>query len=179
MIAATCAPGEFCSDVPANIAFGLIAAVMVFCAIRVVTTRNVIHAALYLVGVLAGVGAQYLVLQAEFLAMTQFLVYVGAIVVLLLFGVMLTKAKLGVSDDLDNDQGPIAAIVALITTIVIAGSVVATFSDDTLAFRTGSGVGNTESVSDSVFSTYLIPFEVVSVLLLAALIGAIVVARKD
>lgn len=179
MLAASCAPGEFCSDVPANIAFGLIAAIMVVCAIRVVTTRNVIHAALYLVGVLGGIGAQYLVLQAEFLAMTQFLVYIGAIVVLLLFGVMLTKAQLGRSDDLDNNQRPLAAVVALIATIVVAGSVIATFGDDEVLFRSGSGVGNTESVSDAVFSTYLIPFEVVSVLLLAALIGAIVVARKD
>lgn len=179
MLAAECATGKFCSDVPANIAFGLIAALMVICAIRVVTTKNVVHAALYLVGVLAGVGAQYLVLQAEFVAMTQFLVYIGAIVVLLLFGVMLTRARLGVSDDLNNSQGPVAALVALLTAVVIGGAVIATFGTDELAFGVGSGAGNTESVSDSIFSTYLVPFEVVSVLLLAALIGAIVVARRD
>ena len=91
-------------DVPANIAFGVVAVVMIFAAIRVVTTKNVVHAALYLVVVLAGVGINYLLLQAEFVAITQFLVYIGAIVVLFLFGIMLTRAPLGISDDLDNNQ---------------------------------------------------------------------------
>ena len=90
--------------VPANIAFGIGAAFMVFSAIKVVTTKNVVHAALYLVLVLAGVGLNYLLLQAEFVAITQFLVYIGAIVVLFLFGIMLTRAPLGISDDLDNHK---------------------------------------------------------------------------
>ena len=66
-----------------------------FGGIRVVTTKNVVHAALYLVVVLAGVAAQYVLLAAEFVASAQVLVYIGAIIVLLLFGVMLTRAKIG------------------------------------------------------------------------------------
>ena len=77
-----------------NIAFGLIAAVIVLAALRVVTTSNIVHAALYLVIVLAGVAAQYFLLGAEFVATTQILVYIGAIVVLFLFGIMLTRAPL-------------------------------------------------------------------------------------
>ena len=85
-----------------NIAFYVIAALMVFAAIRVVTCKNVVHAALWLVLVLAGVAAQFIVLAAEFVAITQILVYLGAIVVLFLFGIMLTRAKSGRDENLDG-----------------------------------------------------------------------------
>ena len=78
-------------SVPVNIVFGFIAALMLYGAVRVVTTENVVHAALWLVVVLAGMGGLYILLQAEFVAVTQFMVYIGAIVVLILFGVMLTR----------------------------------------------------------------------------------------
>jgi NADH-quinone oxidoreductase subunit J len=173
------AAGEFTGSVPTNIAFGIVAAMMIFAAIRVVTTRNVVHAALYLVVVLAGVGIDFLLLQAEFVAITQFLVYIGAIVVLFLFGIMLTRAPLGTSDDLDNRrQRPIAVLTALVLLAVLAYTLIKTWSDDKIPFRL-SAAHNTQQISDSIFSTYLIPFEAVSVLLLAALIGAIVLARRD
>jgi NADH-quinone oxidoreductase subunit J len=78
-----------------HIAFGVIAAIVIFGALRVVTTNNVVHAALYLVLVLAGAGASFLLLGAEFVGITQILVYIGAIVVLFLFGIMLTRAPIG------------------------------------------------------------------------------------
>lgn len=178
-MAALLAADGFTGAVPTNIAFGIVAAMMIFAALRVVTTRNVVHAALYLVLVLGGVGIQYLLLQAEFVAITQFLVYVGAIIVLFLFGIMLTRAPLGVSDDLDNrsQRGP-AALVGLLLLGVLSFALIKTWSDDKVPFRL-STANNTTQISDSIFSTYLIPFEVVSVMLLAALIGAIVLARKD
>jgi NADH-quinone oxidoreductase subunit J len=177
--AAAAASGEFSGAVPANIAFGIVATMMVVAAIRVVTTKNVVHAALYLVVVLAGVGVNYLLLQAEFVAITQFLVYIGAIVVLFLFGTMLTKAPLGVSDDLDNrKQRGIAVLTAVVLFAVLGYSVVKTWTDTKVPFKL-SAAENTRQISDSIFSTYLIPFEAISVLLLAALIGAIVLARKD
>ena len=81
-------------NVAMNVGFGMIAAMMIFFALNVVTTKNVVHAALSLVMVLAGAAAQYLLLAAEFVAVTQVLVYVGAVMVLFLFGVMLTRARL-------------------------------------------------------------------------------------
>ena len=75
---------------------------MVFGALRVVTTSNVVHSALWLVCVLAGAAAQYLLVYAEFVAVTQILVYVGAVMVLFLFGVMLTRARVGREPDLNN-----------------------------------------------------------------------------
>ena len=97
-----------------TIGFGLIAAVMVLCAINVVASKNVVRAALSLVLVMAGAAAQYILLAAEFVAVTQVLVYIGAVMVLILFGVMLTRAKLGVELDLDNRNAAIAAPVALL-----------------------------------------------------------------
>ena len=78
-----------------NIFFGIMAAIMIWAALRVVTTKNVVHAALWLVVVLAGVAGQFLLLGAEFVGVTQILVYVGAVVVLFLFGIMLTRASMG------------------------------------------------------------------------------------
>ena len=96
-----------------NIAFGIIAAAMAIGAIRVVTTNNVVHAALWLVVVLGGAAAQYILLAAEFVAVTQVLIYIGAVIVLFLFGTMLTRARIGRADDLNNPQWPIALVVAL------------------------------------------------------------------
>ena len=169
-------------DTPAGIAFALIAIVMVIAAVRVVTTRNVVHAALWLMIVLGGNGLLYLLLQAEFVAMTQFLVYLGAIVVLFLFGIMLTRAPLGRSDDLDNDQRWMGVAVSLILLVVIGYSLIKTYSDDKLTFGAVRNAGTnaqTQDLATSIFVDYLVPFEVVSVLLLAALIGAIVLARRD
>ena len=167
-----------------NIFFYLIAAVIVYSGIRVVTSNNVVHAALHLVAVLASVAAQYVLLAAEFVAATQVLVYIGAIVVLFLFGIMLTRAKLGADQDLTHKHWIGGAVTALLLFAVLAYALIdeygwtrtAMTADPRIATVNGS---NTATVSDSIFSTYLVPFEVVSVLLLAALVGAIVLARKD
>jgi uncharacterized MnhB-related membrane protein len=106
-------------DVPANVVFAVMAVFMIAAAIRVVTTKNIVHAALWLVIVLGGVGINYLLLQAEFVAITQFLVYLGAIIVLFLFGIMLTRAPLGVSDDLDNNQRWIGLGAAALLLVVV------------------------------------------------------------
>jgi NADH-quinone oxidoreductase subunit J len=159
-----------------NVAFGIIAAAMGIGAIRVVTTQNVVHAALYLVVVLGGVGMNFILLGAEFTAVTQLIVYIGAVVVLFLFGIFLTRAPIGRSADLDNDQ----RWLALLTSLLLLGVLVFVLDDafgsqklDIQQPQTSAEVGN------SIFQTFVIPFEVVSVLLLAALIGAIVIARRD
>jgi len=169
---------------PVNIFFFVIAAMMIFSAVRVVTTKNVVHAALWLVGVLAGAAAQFILLASEFMGITQVLVYIGAIVVLFLFGIMLTRAELGTSDDLDNDrtQKLIAGGVALLLAVVMGYVLYDAFEDQSISLvgHTTTQLGQTtEQISDSIFSTYLVPFEAASVLLLAALIGAIVLARRD
>ncbi|MBW8826968.1 MAG: NADH-quinone oxidoreductase subunit J [Acidobacteria bacterium] len=168
-----------------NIAFGVLAASAVLAALRLVTTKNVVHAALYLVVVLASVGANYILLAAEFVAVVQLLVYVGAIVVIFLFGVMLTRAQIGHESELDNDQRGIALVTALFLLGILSYVLIDFFQDDKLPELTGvskatlQATRGTGAVGDAIFSTYLVPFEVVSVLLLAALVGAIVLARRD
>ena len=168
-----------------NIAFGILAAAAIVAALRLVTTKNVVHAALYLVVVLSSVGASYILLAAEFVAVVQVLVYIGAIVVLFLFGVMLTRAQIGHEQELDNDQRGIAVVTALFMLGVLSYVLIDFFQDDELPRLTGvsktslEATRGTGAVGDAIFSTYLVPFEVVSVLLLAALVGAIVLARRD
>lgn len=182
LLAAATAPVTF--NTPANIVFAVLAVVMVVAAVRVVTTTNIVHAALWLIIVLGGNGIIYLMLQAEFVAITQFLVYLGAIVVLFLFGIMLTRAPLGRSGDLDNDQRWTGVAVGLVLLGVIAFALIKSYSNDKLTFdayqSANAGTnGRTQALADAIFTDYLIPFEVVSILLLAALIGAIVLARRD
>ena len=159
-----------------HIAFGVIAAIVVGGALLVVTTNNVVRAALYLVAVLAGVGASFLLLGAEFVGITQILVYIGAIVVLFLFGIMLTRATIGREANLTGRNWPAGIAVAIAIAGVLGYALIDAFGTDKLP---AESVQTTAEVSDSIFSTYLIPFEVVSVLLLAALVGAIVLARKE
>ncbi|MFM7534235.1 MAG: NADH-quinone oxidoreductase subunit J [Acidimicrobiales bacterium] len=160
-----------------NIAFGIIAAIMVIAAIRVVTTRNIVHAALWLVLVLAGASAQYILLAAEFLAATQILVYVGAIMVLFLFGTMLTRAQIGREGNLDNRSRVPAVLVALVLAGLLGFVLIDGFRREKLP--EDPVVRTTQELSDSIFGVYAIPFWALSVVLTAAVIGAIVLARKD
>ncbi|MFT7599138.1 MAG: NADH-quinone oxidoreductase subunit J [Acidimicrobiales bacterium] len=160
-----------------NSFFVVIAVVAIFAALKMVTTDNVVHSALYLLIVLASVAAVYIILGAEFAAATQILVYIGAILVLLLFGVMLTRAQIGSETDLDHDQKWIGALVAVIMAAVMGYALWEGFEDAKLPDN--AVVQRTDAVADSIFGTYIVPFEALSVLLLAALIGAVVVARRD
>jgi NADH-quinone oxidoreductase subunit J len=164
------------NSVPEHIGFGIIAAVMIIGALRVVTSNNVVRAALWLVVVLAGAAAQYILLAAEFVAVTQVLVYIGAVMVLFLFGTMLTRAQIGHERDLNNKNRVIAGVVAL----VLAGTLGYVLIDAYRASRLPRPpVVTTAAISDSIFSTYLLPFWALSIVLTAAVVGAIVLARKD
>ncbi len=156
--------------------FAVLALVGVVGALRLVTAKNVVHAALYLVVVLSMVAGVYLLLSAEFVAWVQILIYVGAIVILFLFGLMLTKAPIG-REALDNQRRGLAALVAL---AVLAG-LVYLFQQ---AFpwdgpRLDPRGGSAAAIGDSIFARFVLPFEAVSFLLLAALIGAVVLSRRD
>ncbi len=160
-----------------NIAFGIIAGITVLAAIGVVSTRNIVHAALFLVAVLGGLAANYILLTAEFIATTQVLVYIGAVMVLFLFGIMLTRAPIGRIPQMTGATWPVAALSAAALGGVTVYALIDRFGADSLADE--NTVFRTADVSDSIFSQFIIPFEAVSVLLLAALIGAVVLARRD
>src|SRR5438034_9761154 len=138
-----------------EIAFLILAVVGGIGAIRMVTSRNVVHAALYLVVTLAVVGGIYLLLAAEFLAWVQVLIYVGAIVVLLLFSLMLTKAPIG-RDTLDNQQRGVAALVGIGVLIGLVILLQGTFGGKKIA----TSLTHTSEIAASPVRGYLLPFEV-------------------
>jgi NADH-quinone oxidoreductase subunit J len=161
-------------------AFLVVAVIGGLAAVAVVTARNVVHAALYLVVALASVGITFLLVGAEFVGWTQILIYVGAIVILFLFGLMLTKAPIG-RDTLDHlpQNRLIGATVALLIFAGLAGLMLQVWPVDATGASQQLTTGTTAAVGEAMFRDYVLPFEVVSFLLLAALIGAIVLARKD
>ena len=164
-------------QVAQNIGFGIIAAIMIVGAIRVVTSKNVVHAALSLVLVLAGSAAQYILLGAEFVAVSQVMVYVGAVMVLFLFGIMLTRTRIGREGGLNNPHWKWGIPVALLTLAATVLALVSSFGDEKLPEDVTPI--STQAVSDLIFGPYLLPFWALSFVLLAAVIGAIVLARKD
>src|SRR5512144_3385551 len=115
--------------------FVLLALVAVASALLVVTTRNMVHAALWLVVTLGAIAGVYLLLAAEFLAWVQVLIYVGAVVVLLLFALMLTKAPTGPQPDLNRGRVVPAAVVAGLVGALLVVTVVAGFSDVQISLR--------------------------------------------
>ena len=168
------------TNVAVDVVFWILAITIAVAAIGVVRSQNVVHAALFLVVVLAGIAAQYILLAAEFVAWVQVLIYIGAIVILFLFGIMLTRAPMRPEGSMDNSQRLAAAIVSLFLFGVITALFVDAYhgkeiklSDDLVL------IGNSGHIASDIFRNYLVPFEVVSMLLLAALVGAVVIARRD
>jgi NADH-quinone oxidoreductase subunit J len=160
-----------------EVVFLLLGVVAVGAGVLVVTTRQLVHAALWLVVSFGALAGSYLVLTAEFVAWVQVLIYVGAVIVLLLFGIMLTRAPIGRSDVLDSGNRWAALAVAVATAGVLVTVVVRGFRDAYVPLKASGGTAG--DMGASVFRGWVLPFEVLSVLLLAALIGAIVLSRTD
>ena len=140
----------------------------------VVTTRQIVRAGLWLVVALGAVAGLYLALTAEVLAWVQVLIYVGAVVVLLLFAVMLTRAPIGISDDLDRPRA-VGLLVGGGAGLGLAALLVDAYRWSTVHLAPAGA----DALGTAVFRSWVLPFEVLSVLLLAALVGAIVVSRPD
>ena len=157
-------------------AFAVFAVIGTISAIRVVTTKNVVRGALFLVVSLGSVGIVFLISAAEFVAGVQILIYVGSIVILFLFGLMLTKAPIG-RDTLDNQQRLVAAIVGvgIFAGLVFLIQNAFSLSDPKVRLEHTPSA----AIGATMFHSFVLPFEAISFLLLAALIGAVVLARKD
>ena len=167
----------FLSPTGVEIAFLLVGLVTFGAGIVTVTTKQLVHAALWLVVALGGLAVEYLLLTAEFIAWVQVLIYVGSVVVLLLFGLMLTKAPIGRSPDADSGNRWAALAVAIAAAAALVWVVVDAFRATWIDLD-GPAAGSTEATGASLFQNWVLPFEALSVLLLAALVGAIVLSRK-
>ncbi|MGW6456861.1 NADH-quinone oxidoreductase subunit J family protein [Streptomyces sp. NPDC055078] len=167
----------FLSPTGVEIAFLLVGLATLGAAVMTVTTRQLVHAALWLVVALGGLAVEYLLLTAEFIAWVQVLIYVGSVVVLLLFGLMLTKAPIGRSPDADSGNRRVALTVAASAAAALVWVVVDAFRTTWIDLD-GPAQGSTKVSGEILFRHWVLPFEALSVLLLSALVGAIVLSRK-
>ena len=146
-------------------------------AILSVTTRQIVHAALWLVVTLGAVAGAYLLLGAEVVALVQVLVYVGAVVVLVLFAMMLTRAPIGIGPDVNNSvlQRILAAVAGLATAGLVAGALLVAYGGERISVD--GTRGTSKPLARSLFSSWALPFELLSLLLLAALVAAFAISR--
>lgn len=143
----------------------------------VVFSRNIIHSAFALLFTFFGVAGIYVLLNADFLAVTQLLIYVGGILVLLLFGVMLTNKVVNV----EIKTGTLQTLPASIIVAIAAGALCGVFyiTDWKLIHDKPEIESTTATLGEMFMTTYLLPFEIASIVLLVALIGAALIARRD
>lgn len=156
--------------------FYIIAAVMVIGAICVVILRNIFHCALALSLVAIGAAGLYFMLDAEFLAVVQILVYVGAVITIIVFMIMLTQRVSGKGVKQSNQQ----KFISFIVSSGLLGLLL--WKLPTVAWKTtpeSDKLANVQTIGNALLTTYLFPFEIISIILLASLIGAIVLARRE
>jgi NAD(P)H-quinone oxidoreductase subunit 6 len=161
-----------------SVSFGILAVMMIGAALGVVLFDNIVYSAFLLAGVFTSISGMYLLLNADFVAAAQLLVYVGAVNVLILFAIMLVNKK---QDYVANP----AAVVRKIITAVVSFGLFALLSTMVLATpwklstEVAAGDGSIVLIGEHFFSDFLLPFELASVLLLIAMVGAIILARRE
>ncbi len=159
-----------------DVAFYVFAIITVGSAIVVVSARNIIYSAFALLLTFFGVAGLYVLLNADFIAVTQILIYVGGILVLIIFGIMLTTKFFDVPVRTETlHVGP---------AIVVTGAIMGTLVGVILKTRwfnvmNAQGENTTRTIGVKLMTDFLLPFEVASVVLLVALLGAIIIARKE
>lgn len=164
-----------------QIVFYVLASTIVGLSLMVILARNAVRSALYLISALIGFAGLYIRLQAEFLAGVQILLYVGGIMVLFLFVIMLVSVRSMEHQPARSRQWKVGLVLAIVMAVEISvfiargGEIfVAKQAPEILIKKTQ----NTQAVGELLYSTYLLPFEIASVLLLVAIIGAVVLAKK-
>ncbi|HEX9916907.1 MAG TPA: NADH-quinone oxidoreductase subunit J [candidate division Zixibacteria bacterium] len=157
-------------------AFYILAGIIICSSVMVVTMKNIFHSALFLVLCFFSVAGIYILLEAEFVAAVQVLIYVGAITVLMIFAIMLTSQIYSPSIKQSNEQVIPALLIVVALLIVTLVSLAKTTWRINTALPTEQ---STVTIGKSLLTVYVLPFEVVSVVLLVALVGAIVIAKKE
>jgi len=165
----------------AQITFFFLAAIMLGSAILVITRRNAVHSAVWLIVTLFSVGGVYLMQQAEFLLAVQIIVYVGGIMVLFLFVIMLVNLDVTAKQTQFSRQWPLGLATVLVLSLELAWGF---YHEVRSGFRlpevapTITAAGNTQAVGLALYRNYMLPVEVASILLLVAMVGAVVMAKK-
>lgn len=160
--------------------FGVLSAVTLVSAILVITRRNAIHSVIWLIATLAGVGGIYLLQHAEFLFAVQLILYVGGIMVLFLFVVMLVDIDIALKQARFARQWRVALLTSILLLVVIAYALYNRGQGLNLPARpmVSAPAQNTQAVGMALYQNYMLPVEVASVLLLVAMVGAVVMAKR-
>ena len=157
-----------------HLAFWLLAAMTIGGASMIIFSRNLIHAVIFLIISLLGVAGLYLTLSADFIAVVQVLIYVGAISVLMLFAIMLTPRA-----ERDNSESSLKLPAAAVMVMILTATVYVALDTDWGAVRQAALADQARLIGQSLINEYVLPFEIGAVLLTAALVGAIALARQD
>jgi NADH:ubiquinone oxidoreductase subunit 6 (subunit J) len=164
------------TDVYIAIVFYVTAALMIAGALGMVLATNMVRSAILLTGTLSGVAVLYIALAADFLGIVQLLVYVGAIMILMLFAIMMTPRQVDLGATSATGQKIASLLTAVITGVIAVASVL---SHPWAVRTTLTDAPTSEKIGALLLSSYVLPFEIASVLLTVAMIGAIVIARED
>ena len=157
-----------------HLAFWLLAAMTIGGASMIIFSRNLIHAVIFLIISLLGVAGLYLTLSADFIAVVQVLIYVGAISVLMLFAIMLTPRA-----ERDNSESSLKLPAAAVMVLILTVTVYVALDTDWCSVRQAALADQARLIGQSLIHEYVLPFEIGAVLLTAALVGAIALARQD
>ena len=160
-----------------SIVFYVFALLTLVSASFVVLSKNIVHSAFSLLFTFFGVAGLYVLLMADFLAITQLMIYVGGILILVIFGVMLTSRQINV----DAKTGTVQTLPAVLIVAAIAGTLVGMFWSTNWP-QMGSlpeTISSGKKIGDLLLTSYVLPFEIASVILLVALIGAAMIARRE
>jgi NADH-quinone oxidoreductase subunit J len=168
-----------------SLMFIIMSLIIIACAIGVVFQKNPIYSAVFLIQTMVSLAVLYVLLHAQFVAAVQVMVYAGAIMVIFVFVIMLLNLN---KDDLEGDrnklpmQKPAAIILGLMLVVMIGVIMTRTIYQGAQGEYTPEvmdQIGNTQLVGKMLFTKYVLPFEIASILLFAAIVGAIVLAKKQ
>lgn len=160
----------------ARAVFYLIAGLTVFFSFRIVVSRNIFHSAIFLAMALIGIASIYLYLDAEFLAIAQILIYVGAVVTLFLFTIMLTANIQDRAIKQNNRLVLVSAVSGTVFLLFLVKIIKGSFGQ---VGNPATGALNIPQLGRSLMTTYILPFELISLILLVVLVGAIVIGKTD
>lgn len=166
-----------------QIGFFVLAAASLISAALVITRRNAIHSAIWLIVTLFSVGGLYLMMHAEFLFAVQVIVYVGGIMVLFLFVIMLVNLDVAVRQARFERHWALAITTSILLAAELGWGLYEGYRGHGLALAPGGPVtaapGNTQAIGTALYQTYLLPVEIASILLLVAMVGAVIMAKKN
>jgi|SRR6185312_4415607 len=162
----------------AQILFWFLSALALLGAIGVIVSKNPIYSVLCLIIVFFAISGHYILMNAQFLGIVNIIVYAGAIMVLFLFVIMLMNLN-SETEPVKNIYMKLAGVIAGLMLMIVFVAAISHSDTGNTIIRAGTSVGLTESLGKELFSKYVVPFEISSVLFLSAMIGAILIGKKD